>query len=86
VALKIVCIKLPKPLTIYIDRVVQEAGASRSDFIRHAIRFCLQSERCRDSFSPLKRSEAIEEVRVIDLSSTGEREQLRRALQKKGRF
>jgi Arc/MetJ-type ribon-helix-helix transcriptional regulator len=70
--MKIISIKLPASMIEYIDKVAREAGTSRSDFIRHAIRFCIQNRVCIDSYSPAvgfeeerkKRSREAKDVKV----------------------
>jgi|GEM_PF-953657 len=70
--MKIISIKLPVSMIEYIDKVAREAGTSRSDFIRHAIRFCIQNSACIDSYSPVvgleeerkKRSREAKDVKV----------------------
>jgi Arc/MetJ-type ribon-helix-helix transcriptional regulator len=70
--MKIISIKLPVSMIEYIDKIASEAGTSRSDFIRHAIRFCIQNHACIDSYSPAvgleeerkKRSREAKDVKV----------------------
>jgi Arc/MetJ-type ribon-helix-helix transcriptional regulator len=70
--MKIISIKLPVSMIEYIDKVASEAGTSRSDFIRHAIRFCIQNRACIETYLPSigleeerkKRSREAKDVKV----------------------
>jgi Arc/MetJ-type ribon-helix-helix transcriptional regulator len=50
--MKIISIKLPRAMIEYIDKIASYAGTSRSDFIRHAIRFCIQNRACIETYLP----------------------------------
>jgi Arc/MetJ-type ribon-helix-helix transcriptional regulator len=50
--MRIISIKLPVSMIEYIDKIASGAGTSRSDFIRHAIRFCVQNRACIESYLP----------------------------------
>lgn len=49
--MRIISVKLPESMIEFIDKLARGAGASRSDFVRHAIRFCFQNKVCVDSFT-----------------------------------
>jgi Arc/MetJ-type ribon-helix-helix transcriptional regulator len=71
--MKIVTVKLPETMIEFIDKLARDTGTSRSDFIRHAIRYCFQNKVCIDSFTASlseevpkrKSSEAISKVEVL---------------------
>jgi Arc/MetJ-type ribon-helix-helix transcriptional regulator len=71
--MRTVTIKLPEAMLEFIDKLARDTGTSRSDFVRHAIRFCFQNKVCIDSFTvslseeipKKKKSEVIEKVEVL---------------------
>jgi Arc/MetJ-type ribon-helix-helix transcriptional regulator len=71
--MRIVTVKLPESMLEFIDKLARDTGTSRSDFVRHAIRYCFQNKVCIDSFTASlseevpkkKKSEVIEKVEVI---------------------
>jgi Arc/MetJ-type ribon-helix-helix transcriptional regulator len=77
--MKIVTVKLPEAMIEFIDKLARNTGTSRSDFIRHAIRYCFQNKVCIDSFTatlseevPKKRqSEVIKKVEVLGEKKRG---------------
>jgi Arc/MetJ-type ribon-helix-helix transcriptional regulator len=77
--MRIVTVKLPESMIEYIDKLARDTGTSRSDFIRHAIRYCFQNKACIDSFTaslseevPKKRqSEVISKVEVLGEKKRG---------------
>ena len=77
--MRIVTVKLPESMIEFIDKLARDTGTSRSDFIRHAIRYCFQNKVCLDSFTaslseevPKKRqSEAVKKVEVLGEKKRG---------------
>ena len=77
--MRIVTAKLPESMIKYIDKLARDTGTSRSDFIRHAIRYCFQNKVCIDSFTaslseevPKKRqTEVVKKVEVLGEKKRG---------------
>ena len=77
--MRIVTIKLPEAMLEFIDKLARDTGTSRSDFIRHAIRYCFQNKVCIDSFtaslseesSKKKQSDVIKKVEVLGEKKRG---------------
>jgi len=77
--MKIVTVKLPEAMIEFIDKLARDTGTSRSDFIRHAIRYCFQNKVCIDSFTatlseevPKKRqTEVVKKVEVLGEKKRG---------------
>lgn len=61
---KPVTVKLPEYMVRCIDSIVKKVSTHRSDFIRHAIRFCFENRVCIDSYITPTSSEA--SVKEID--------------------
>jgi metal-responsive CopG/Arc/MetJ family transcriptional regulator len=77
--MRLVTVKLPETMIEFIDKIAKNTGTSRSDFIRHAIRYCFQNKVCIDSYiapsseeaSRKKKSEVIEKVEVLGEKKRG---------------
>jgi metal-responsive CopG/Arc/MetJ family transcriptional regulator len=77
--MRIVTVKLPESMIEYIDKLARDTGTSRSDFIRHAIRYCFQNKVCVDSFTvslseeafKKKSSEVVKKVEVLGEKKRG---------------
>ena len=77
--MRVVTIKLPEAMIEFIDKLARDTGTSRSDFIRHAIRFCFQNKACIDSYTASlpeevtrkKSSEVIRKVEVLGEKKRG---------------